>query len=145
MANQILFINSEVPESIDVKENTILPMLDLMFQRSIVEGDTVHILKGETDINFCETLIENLNAYQEDYKFSMNLQKHQHAQVGLSQEDILKRFQDLDLLYEALDSCYDLEDTGNADSFTQKNYEELTKLSGLQLWADWRKAHGRAV
>lgn len=62
-----------------------------------------------------------------------------------SKEDILRSYFSLESLCSSLDSCYDLHDLGYCDEITQKNYIELSELSALELWANWKQAHGREI
>lgn len=60
----------------------------------------------------------------------------------LSYEQIFKRYGTLELLGEALDTCFDLHDAGICDEETENRYVKLAHQSFLEIWALWQYFNG---
>lgn len=61
---------------------------------------------------------------------------------NLSYEGIFKKYGTLELLGDALDSCYDLYSLGYVNGETQNRYVHLSEQSFLTIWAVWQYFNG---
>lgn len=77
-----VFIGYDTPDALDVKLNSILQILDREFTRIEYQGDTVHLIGGDTDINFCDDIVAAFNALH-----AINL----NADIGTYDDSQMKR------------------------------------------------------
>lgn len=60
---QAIFIGYDIPLAVETKWNNIMPALDKIYKVIQYEGDSVHIINGESDINFVEDLLVAYNTF----------------------------------------------------------------------------------
>ncbi|MFT9494349.1 MULTISPECIES: hypothetical protein [Bacillota] len=65
-----VFIGYDIPEALDVKYDKVFPLLDKEFKQIELEGDLVHVIEGESSINFIEDI---LNAFNTFYDIGLTL------------------------------------------------------------------------
>jgi hypothetical protein len=56
-----VFIGYDIPEALDTKWTHVIPILDKLYKVIDYEGDTVHVINGESDINFIKDLLVAYN------------------------------------------------------------------------------------
>lgn len=56
-----VFIGYDIPVALDTKWNHIMPALDRIYKVIQYQGDTIHIIKGDSDINFIQDLLVAYN------------------------------------------------------------------------------------
>lgn len=57
-----IFIGYDIPLALSIKYDEIMPVLDRMFQRIEYEGDQVHLVNNEENINAIQIMLEEYNA-----------------------------------------------------------------------------------
>lgn len=58
---QAVFIGYDIPEALDTKWNDIMPTLDKIYKVIQYEGDSVHVITGQSDIQFIKRLLDAYN------------------------------------------------------------------------------------
>ncbi|MGG3641439.1 hypothetical protein [Bacillus gobiensis] len=65
-----VFVGYDIPLALDIKHEMVIPLLDKEFKRIELDGDIVHVLEGESSINFIEDMI---NAFNRFYDIGLTL------------------------------------------------------------------------
>ncbi|OHR72140.1 hypothetical protein [Bacillus sp. UMB0893] len=60
-----VFIGYDIPLALDTKWNDIMPALSKIYKVIQYEGDSVHVINGESDINFIEDLLVAYNTLRQ--------------------------------------------------------------------------------
>lgn len=58
-----VFVGYDIPLALDIKHKMVMPLLDKEFKRIELDGDIVHVIEGESSIEFIEVMIDSYNAY----------------------------------------------------------------------------------
>lgn len=66
-----VFVGYDIPLALDVKWSEVMPFLDQLFERIEYEGDTVRVVKTDTDQMIIRELIESKN---EHYDIGLTLE-----------------------------------------------------------------------
>jgi hypothetical protein len=58
-----VFVGYDTPLALEIKHDVVIPLLDKVFKRIELDGDIVHVIEGESCINFIEDMINSFNTY----------------------------------------------------------------------------------
>lgn len=58
-----VFVGYDVPLALEIKHDMVIPLLDKVFKQIDLDGDIMHIIEGESHINFIEDMINAFNTF----------------------------------------------------------------------------------
>ncbi|MED3746674.1 MULTISPECIES: hypothetical protein [Geobacillus] len=61
MDGKVLFVGYDVPLALDIKHDVLFPILDMLFERIEIDGDTFHLVDDENKLEGVKRLVEHLN------------------------------------------------------------------------------------